>query len=413
VLAGFPPTEVEMPEMETIDTRFKSNESLLLRLTEDPNQPTKMTKNSKKGPHSADFKVPKPKASAATKKAPLAGVHSLADFQTQPKKDRHPQPMHDEDEDGPDYVPPGSQLPPSLGPWDDLRRSLRKRKPQPILITDPSPEPSPKRPKPNAKPTAPARSAVNPIHSIHSLNTTPKSNASKTKTNTKTKDQLAKDKASKEISASDVDANPDMIGQALFEGKDQSQIDNLSMDDAKATLSQLMSHAALLEEHQQGDGQLNHMREAFRVGLQLEMETTKGISRFESALNKSFTMTRKKRASGAGHELHVTFKHQNELIEESVEFYSKAQLTAIIMFVVLSQGDKGKEAMRPLKMATASPRTFWCLIHFFGDVTLGLTTLLPRTDWYERSRQLHKLTCETTLMIPYVAASSKQAILLF
>lgn len=42
-------------------------------------------------------------------------------------------------------------------------------------------------------------------------------------------------------------SNPDFIASALFGSKDESQIEKLTLDDAKATLAEVMGHAALQE----------------------------------------------------------------------------------------------------------------------------------------------------------------------
>jgi ABC-type antimicrobial peptide transport system permease subunit len=52
------------------------------------------------------------------------------------------------------------------------------------------------------------------------------------------------------------------------------------------------------------------------------------------------------------------------------------------MYIILTQGDAGKEGLRARNMSIVSPRSFWSMVYHFKDaVEEGLKTLLPRVDW--------------------------------
>eukprot|EP01127_Copromyxa_protea_P020088 TRINITY_DN6649_c0_g1_i1.p1 TRINITY_DN6649_c0_g1~~TRINITY_DN6649_c0_g1_i1.p1 ORF type:complete len:226 (+),score=51.89 TRINITY_DN6649_c0_g1_i1:110-787(+) len=124
-----------------------------------------------------------------------------------------------------------------------------------------------------------------------------------------------------------------------------------------------------------------------KTALQLEQETTLGISRLEAALGGTFKMESANIGKIGGRQapkfLKVSFPHGiGETKVDAVQEFSLFELKAILLFVMTTQGDLEKENFRPMKMASQSPRTFWSLVkHFGGDVEAGLKKLLPKVDW--------------------------------
>jgi hypothetical protein len=58
----------------------------------------------------------------------------------------------------------------------------------------------------------------------------------------------------------------------------------------------------------------------------------------------------------------VLYKHRGNEETENFELYSKEELKAVFIFIILTQGDQGKEGLRARNMSIVSPRTFWSMV---------------------------------------------------
>jgi hypothetical protein len=158
-----------------------------------------------------------------------------------------------------------------------------------------------------------------------------------------------------------------------------SQDDPFNLDKAKSTIEEVMAEAL----NPIGNGNFSKMKQAFQTGMELEQEETKGNSRFKTMCEKSEKFEKLNSLTEEGRpQYSVTFIHNDEEVQETFELLSKQQLQALLTYIILTQGEQGKQGLRARNMSIISPRSFWSMVYHFGsELEEGLKKLLPRMDW--------------------------------
>jgi hypothetical protein len=157
-----------------------------------------------------------------------------------------------------------------------------------------------------------------------------------------------------------------------------NQDDPFNIDKAKSTIEEVMGEAL----SPTANGKFSKMKEAFNTGMELEQEETKGHSRFKTMCEKSEKFEKLNSLTEGPPQHSVTFIHNDEEIQETFQLLSKPQLQALFTYIILTQGEQGKQGLRARNMSIISPRSFWSMIYHFGsELEEGLKKLLPRMDW--------------------------------